>query len=463
MPTALVIDPTNTNHVYLGLLGTVTNGFLHSSSGGGNDSWTLQADGIDNYSLDGLRGDTTGSNIAGVGDQLFRSASDLGVWETQGASAYIPGGVFEVSETPGLMWSSGLVFLGDLGGDIVIRSTDYGSTWWPSTGGGWPNGALPPGLDDLGFMFQPNPVVANHGDGSTAYISSNGSGGSYKTTNQGDSWELVNEMEFLDGVVDPNDANRLFVTGYDPSVQLSTDGGASFTPRSNGLPPGTWNTSHVGWIFMRRADPDYLEVVYTGGQVWETFDAGRSWSLRFSLDVQGASIQDASWDEATGHIFAAVYSSNGVVDAVASTHPLFDPSGLPSASGTAVHWDADKSVLLAGAYLGGLWMESIASPVDAPVVAKAAMLDLRISPNPTSNVSSVRFEVPRDGATVRAEVFDATGRRVRRLVDASLPGGARELFWDGRTDGGQNTSAGVYFVKVRVANKEASARMVRIP
>jgi hypothetical protein len=161
--------------------------------------------------------------------------------------------------------------------------------------------------------------------------------------------------------------------------------------------------------------------------------------------------------------FAAIQGTSGVGPAVVSTHPLFDPSGLPSTVGEVVHWDAEKSTLLAGVAYGGLWKQAIASPVDAPVVASTAALALRISPNPSSNVSSVRFDVPRDGAAVRAEVFDASGRRVRRLVDATLPGGARELVWDGRAESGRATSSGVYFVRVRVGNAEASARIVRIP
>jgi hypothetical protein len=465
VPTGLLFDPTNPNHMFLAMYGTSgsgNGGFQHSSNGGTYSSWTLKIDGIHNYSIDALRGTASGWNSAGPRTYrgyfgLFRSASDLDVWEGPVSSGYNGGGILEVTETPGLLWSVGQIDDGDNGEDVefVIRSTNFGGNWWPQG-----TTELPPGLGE-GHAFLPSRMVANHGDGSTAYIS--GYGGVYRSTDVGLSWHLVNgSAEFLDGVLDPNDADRLFVTGIDPPVQLSTDGAVSFFPRSDGLPLGT-EQNHVEWIFMRRADPDYLQVVYSNGQVWETFDGGLSWSLRFSLDVQGRKINDVTWDEATGEVFAAVNGLEGAVTAIVSTHPLFEPSGLPAITGTAVHWDAAKSTLLVGAGSAGLWKQTITPAVDAPTVANVVGLELGISPNPSRSVSSVRFEVPQDGATVRAEVFDPTGRRIRRLVDAYLPGGARELIWDGRTESGTTTSSGVYFVRVRVGAKEASGRIVRFP
>ena len=459
LPTGLLYDPTNASHLYLAMSGaTFGHGFLHSSNAGAN--WTVKIEGIHNYSISPLRGTPAGWNIAEIRTYsglfgLFRSPSDLDVWEGGPASGYWPGGgMLEVTETPGLLWSTGQIEGMDHYEEFVIRSTNSGSNWWPTATN------LPPGLAG-GHDFHPSRMVANHGDGSTAYIS--GYGGVYRSTNVGESWNLVNaSASFLDGVVDPNDADRLFVTGIDPPVQLSTDGAVSFAPRSSGLPAGT-EQNHVDWIFMRRADPDYLEVVYSVGQVWETFDAGLSWSLRSSLDVQDRKINDVTWDEATGEIFAAVNGLEGVVDPIVSTHPLFEPSGLPAIIGTAVHWDAAKSTLLAGAGQTGLWQQTIASAVDAPLIESAAGLELLISPNPSSSASSVRFQVPHDGAAVRAEVFDTAGRRIRRLVDANLPGGVRELIWDGKSESGATTSSGVYFVRVRMGGSEGSARIVRIP
>jgi hypothetical protein len=280
----------------------------------------------------------------------------------------------------------------------------------------------------------------------------------YRSVDAGQNFTLVNsslQQGLRDLVMDPLDMNRIFgVFSLSPRVQLSTDGGITFQPRVSGLPSASIKT-----FFMRRSDPDYLIVVYENGEVWETFDAGIAWSLRFDLDVLAFhSVSDADWDEASGHVFLAVDNHGGVV----TSHPLYDPSGIPTASVSTVHWDPAQSTLLAGTLQAGLWQQTLSSQVDAPLVVDAAAFELEVAPNPARDATSVRFAVPNGGAQVTADVFDASGRRIRRLVDAALPAGARQLVWDGAADSGARASAGVYFVRVRAGSEESTARVVRL-
>jgi hypothetical protein len=100
----------------------------------------------------------------------------------------------------------------------------------------------------------------------------------------------------------------------------------------------------------------------------------------------------------------------------------------------------------------GIWRISADSTMTgALAVASAAegTPALRVEPNPlTVDGGTVfRFEAPAAAeATIR--IFDATGRLVRVLVDASPRAGARTVAWDGRTEAGRKVAAGVYLVRV---------------
>jgi hypothetical protein len=81
------------------------------------------------------------------------------------------------------------------------------------------------------------------------------------------------------------------------------------------------------------------------------------------------------------------------------------------------------------------------------------------APNPSAGAVTIRCLVPmRTPATV--EIFDASGRLVRRLHDGELPAGETPLSWDGRDDMGRTVPAGVYHAKVTTPAGETSGRVV---
>jgi hypothetical protein len=87
--------------------------------------------------------------------------------------------------------------------------------------------------------------------------------------------------------------------------------------------------------------------------------------------------------------------------------------------------------------------------------------DLDTSPNPFHRSLTVRFKL--DGATdVQVTVFDLAGRRVAVLLDQSLSAGTHEAFWDARDEKGRKAPAGVYFVRVRQANRVDSRKIVLV-
>ncbi|MDZ7316397.1 MAG: S8 family serine peptidase [candidate division KSB1 bacterium] len=73
-------------------------------------------------------------------------------------------------------------------------------------------------------------------------------------------------------------------------------------------------------------------------------------------------------------------------------------------------------------------------------------------PNPFLNRTAVSFQVPVSSgqAAVELDVYDALGRRVRKLVRGASPAGRQTVYWDGLDDGGRAVAGGIYFVRLKI-------------
>jgi hypothetical protein len=65
-------------------------------------------------------------------------------------------------------------------------------------------------------------------------------------------------------------------------------------------------------------------------------------------------------------------------------------------------------------------------------------------PNPFNPSATIVFSVPREG-TVALQVYDASGRLVRTLVDGKMEAGEQSVTWNGLDNSGQALSSGTYF------------------
>lgn len=110
----------------------------------------------------------------------------------------------------------------------------------------------------------------------------------------------------------------------------------------------------------------------------------------------------------------------------------------------------EASFILAGGKAGSTAAETSDLPVRFDVAPAW--------PNPFAGRTSLLLDLPAAG-NVSADVFDAAGRRVARLVDGVLPPGRHPIEWDGRTDAGSTAPAGVFAVRVR-ADATVMTRLV---
>ena len=78
-------------------------------------------------------------------------------------------------------------------------------------------------------------------------------------------------------------------------------------------------------------------------------------------------------------------------------------------------------------------------------------------PDPLNPHTTIEFWLPKTGRAV-LNVFDASGRRVRQLVDEVFEPGAYRATWDGRNDQGHPMASGVYFFRLVGAGNKATKR-----
>jgi hypothetical protein len=82
-------------------------------------------------------------------------------------------------------------------------------------------------------------------------------------------------------------------------------------------------------------------------------------------------------------------------------------------------------------------------------------------PNPFTAETAIKFFLPRPGR-VGIDVFDLSGRRVKRLVEGRLPAGYGSVVWNGTDARGRSVAPGVYFCRLWTPEGQAGRRMLRI-
>jgi len=99
----------------------------------------------------------------------------------------------------------------------------------------------------------------------------------------------------------------------------------------------------------------------------------------------------------------------------------------------------------------GFWLPRTTGRDESPLVMGSSpdAFALMNRPNPFNLRTTISYVLPRDGH-VRLEIFDATSRRVRLLVNESASAGQHHVEWDGRDDAGEILSSGAYFYRLEV-------------
>ena len=88
-----------------------------------------------------------------------------------------------------------------------------------------------------------------------------------------------------------------------------------------------------------------------------------------------------------------------------------------------------------------------------------------LSPNPvrSGSAAEISYSVSGEGAPVRICIYSVQGALVRRLELGYQPAGDHIDHWNGLGDSLERVSAGIYFVRMSLGNRSATARLLVIP
>jgi hypothetical protein len=82
-------------------------------------------------------------------------------------------------------------------------------------------------------------------------------------------------------------------------------------------------------------------------------------------------------------------------------------------------------------------------------------------PNPFNPSTKIEFSLP-ERAQVTLEIYNISGKRVKRLVDEELPSGQWSVIWDGEDDKGMEVASGIYFYRLKTSQFTQTRKMVLI-
>jgi FlgD Ig-like domain len=79
-------------------------------------------------------------------------------------------------------------------------------------------------------------------------------------------------------------------------------------------------------------------------------------------------------------------------------------------------------------------------------------------PNPFNPITKIKFHIEKSQQVI-LEIFDVTGKLIRKLIDNNMNAGSHELFWDGRDGKGNALHSGIYFYSIKSGKEHLSKKM----
>jgi hypothetical protein len=79
-------------------------------------------------------------------------------------------------------------------------------------------------------------------------------------------------------------------------------------------------------------------------------------------------------------------------------------------------------------------------------------------PNPFNPETRIQFELSKP-SSVKIEIYDVQGQKIRSLVNEEKPAGAYTVTWDGRMDNGESAASGIYFYRLVAGDFRQTRKM----
>jgi glucose/arabinose dehydrogenase len=232
-------------------------------------------------------------------------------------------------------------------------------------------------------------------------------------------------------------------------------------------PQGTGDLFHMPGAGITYSDPEFS---------W--LDTTAPTSILFPVGSSlGAAYEDVALvgDNNSGQIFALPLNAGrtafdlsawvDLTDLVADDNGERDLLSLGTGFGvvTDIKMGPDGDLYVVSLNQGAVHRISGPGPVSVP--ERFGANGFRLSqnhPNPFTTHTRIAYEVSRRGLPVTLEIYDVTGRLVRRLASTHSVHGPQTGLWDGKDGNGRRVAAGLYTCRLTVAGVSETRKMIRI-
>jgi glucose/arabinose dehydrogenase len=245
-------------------------------------------------------------------------------------------------------------------------------------------------------------------------------------------------------------------------------------------PASSTGGENYGWVVMEGTHcyipaqgcnpictPQFVQPIHE----YSHSEAGFSCSITGGFVYRGSSIPTLPGtyffaDFCSNHIYSFRYTGS-VTEFTDRTAELAPGGGLSITNiagfgedGSGELYIVDRDTDLTGEiYKLVATAAGVENPADSPPAPFA--LD-QATPNPFSTAIDLGMQAATAG-TLKAEVYDASGRIVRTLADGvNVPVGHRTITWDGRMDEGTAAPSGIYFIRVELGGLAQSQRITLV-
>ena len=127
-------------------------------------------------------------------------------------------------------------------------------------------------------------------------------------------------------------------------------------------------------------------------------------------------------------------------------------------------WSGAIPVAISGVFVTENGMYGEISTDQATTIGEAQAIvptsfHAKALPNPMNPTTTIEFALPSAGH-VQLEIYDASGRRVKRIINRHLYPGIHSAAWLGEDESGISVGSGVYFFRIESAGETLTNKIV---
>ncbi len=275
-----------------------------------------------------------------------------------------------------------------------------------------------------------------------------------KTTNSGDTWELINTGQaghitigfaIRTGSLFFQDADTGWILGAQCDLYKTIDGGDTWSTVP--LPLDWTNTYDIVFSSAKKGNT-------CGESFFHTQDGGDQWSEIPSYNGQ---FTDMYFTDSIHGWMVGEWGNIGRSKDGGSTWDPFDHDAT-SAALKAVTFSDNMNGWATGRGGTIIKIDNAATGINNPSSGRSSQLQIQNYPNPFTSQTTISFRLTRPGM-VSLSIYDLSGRHIALLVNEMRQAGTHAVEWDGTDDAGRQVSSGVYICKL-ISGAEMKSKII---